>query len=66
MSRGMGRGLDKRLAPYALIMMINYLVDWDDDDDCDWEVLSVANDDSDGDDDVSDLLQQVKRALKLN
>ena len=43
--------------PYALIMIINYLVDGDDDDDGDWEVLSVANDDGDDDDDVSDLLQ---------
>ena len=31
----MSRGLDKWLTPYALIMMMNYLVDWDDDDDGD-------------------------------
>ena len=29
-------------------------------------MLSGAKNDGDGDDDVSDLLQQVKRALKLN
>ena len=46
-------------------MMINYLVQGDDDDNVVKEVLSVANDDGD-DDDVSDLLQQVKRALKRN
>ena len=44
----------------------NCLVDGDDDDDDEQEVLSVTNNIGDGDDDVSDLLQQVKRALKLN
>ena len=29
------RGLEKWLTPYALIMPINYLVYWDDDDDGD-------------------------------
>ena len=45
-------------------MMINYLVQGDDDDNVVKEVLSVANYDGDDDDDVSDLLQQVKRVLK--
>ena len=49
-----------------MIMKINYLVDVVDDDDGDQEVLSVANDDGDGDDDVSKLLQQVKCVLKLH
>ena len=62
----MSRGLDKRLAPIALLMMINYLVQGDDDDNVVKEVLSVANDDGDDDDDVSDLLEQVKRVLKRN
>ena len=66
MSRGLGGGLDKWLTPYAMIMKINYLVDVVDDDDGDQEVLSVANDDGDGDDDVSKLLQQVKCVLKLH